>query len=123
MHPKEPHRQVCCPGIGRRAFLADLGMGFSGLVLGSMLFRDGLARAAATGRPHFPPRAKSVIWFFMTGGACQLETFDPKPALNRYAGKTIAETPYGDTLKSPFLRKNLREMVPGLHNVQPKLLP
>ena len=43
------------PHLPRRAFLADVGMGFAGLALGSMLFRDGVARADATalGKPHF----------------------------------------------------------------------
>src|SRR5215813_5033919 len=91
-------------GIHRRAFLADLGMGFTGLVLGAMLHRDGVARAAVhgawsppDGKPHARPKAKSVVWLFMNGGVSHLETFDPKPALNKYAGKTIAETPFKDT--------------------------
>src|SRR5262245_50076325 len=115
------------PPASRRTFLADLGMGFT---LGAMLHRDGIARAAAPpvgparrGEPHFPPKAKSVIWFFLVGGTSHMESFDPKPALNKYAGKTIAETPYKDTLDSPFLKKNLREIVPGLHKVHPKIFP
>ena len=44
----------------------------------------------------FTPKAKNVIWLFMIGGTSHLESFDPKPALNRYGGKTIAETPYAD---------------------------
>jgi hypothetical protein len=88
-------------GIHRRTFLADLGLGFTGLVLGAMLHRDGFAStgqpwAPPDGTPHFPPRAKSVIWLFMNGGVSHLETFDPKPLLSKYAGKTIAETPYKD---------------------------
>ena len=99
----------------RRAFLADMGMGFTGLVLGAMLHRDGIARAdqaAPDGRPHFTPKAKSVIWLFMIGGTSHLESFDPKPALNRYAGKTIAETPYADSLRSK-LTDNVRIVVPN----------
>src|SRR5947199_3280317 len=91
-------------GIHRRTFLADLGMGFTGLVLGAMLQRDGVARASAPaawsppdGKPHLRPRAKSVIWLFMNGGVSHLETFDPKPMLNKYAGKSIVETPFKDT--------------------------
>src|SRR5437870_13534320 len=91
----------CCPprrGIHRRAFLADLGMGFTGLALAAMLHRDGRAAdphwSPPDGRPHFPPRAKSVIWLFMNGGVSHLESFDPKPLLDRHAGKTIAETPF-----------------------------
>jgi len=45
-----------------------------------------------------------VIWLFMIGGTSHLESFDPKPALNKFAGKTIAETPYGDVLESEFLK-------------------
>jgi hypothetical protein len=83
----------------RRAFLADAGMGFAGLALAAMLHRDGFARegwSPPDGKPHFPPKAKSVIWLFMNGGVSHLESFDPKPMLNKYAGKTIAETPFAD---------------------------
>jgi hypothetical protein len=82
----------------RRAFLADLGMGFTGLALAAMLHRDGHASAGGwappDGKPHFAPKAKSIIWLFMNGGVSHLETFDPKPELHKYAGKTIAESPY-----------------------------
>jgi len=86
--------------LSRRVFLADLGMGFTGLALGAMLHRDSRAaeRAGATpvGLPHFPSKAKSVIWLFMNGGLSHLESFDPKPMVTKYAGKTIAETPFAD---------------------------
>jgi hypothetical protein len=76
-----------------------MGAGLAGLALAAMLRRDGFAasgagEAAPDGRPHFPPRARSVIWLFMNGGVSHLETFDPKPLLGRYAGMTIAETPF-----------------------------
>ena len=58
----------------RRAFLADLGMGFTGLALGAMLHE---ARGAAPPRPR--AKAKSVIWLFMNGGVSHMESFDPKP--------------------------------------------
>src|SRR5262245_27680414 len=83
-----------CRGIHRRAFFADMGMGFTGLVLGAMLHQDGIARAAA---PPRKAKAKSVIWLFMNGGVSHLESFDPKPMLTKYAGKSIAETPFKDT--------------------------
>ncbi len=66
---------------------------------------------APAGRPHFAPRAKNVIWLFMIGGTSHLESFDPKPALNRYAGKTIAETPYAGALTNKLL-DNVRIVVP-----------
>jgi hypothetical protein len=86
------------PAVSRRAFLADLGLGFTGLALGAMLHRDAAAATDAwvppDGQPHFAPRARSVIWLFMNGGVSHLESFDPKPMLTRYGGKTIAETPF-----------------------------
>ncbi|MFN7922015.1 MAG: DUF1501 domain-containing protein [Bryobacteraceae bacterium] len=95
----------------RRTFLSDLGMGVTGMALGAMFQRDGLgapgpeAWRPPTGKPHFAPKAKSVIWLFMQGGASHLETFDYKPALNKYAGKTIDETPYAHVLNSKY-KKN-----------------
>src|SRR5688500_8983526 len=86
-----------CPGVTRRSFLADTGMGFTGLALSALLFQDGVARAdnpPPDGRPHLPPRAKSVIWLFMCGGVSHVESFDIKPELNRYAGMTIDQTPH-----------------------------
>jgi len=97
----------------RRSFLSDTGLGFTGLALGSML----------QGKPHFQPKAKSVIWLFMIGGASQMESFDPKPELNKYAGKTIEETPFKDTLSNPLVTKNLREVIKGLHKVHPSVFP
>src|SRR5437870_3285869 len=89
----------CCPGVTRRSFLFDTGMGFTGLALSAMLFRDGVAQAGAKytapdGRPHKPPRARAVIWIFLCGGVSHVESFDVKPALNKYAGKTIDDTPF-----------------------------
>lgn len=89
--------------LPRRAFLSDLGMGFTGLALGTMLARDGVVRAnpspvwqPPTGEPHFTPKANSVIWLFMNGGVSHMESFDPKPELTKYAGMSINETPYKD---------------------------
>ncbi len=81
-----------------------MGMGFTGLALGAMLEREGLARAAAwippNGQPHYAPKAKSVIWLFMNGGVSQMESFDPKPMLTKYAGKKISETPFAEVQNS-----------------------
>ncbi|WP_020471128.1 DUF1501 domain-containing protein [Zavarzinella formosa] len=87
----------------RRAFLADVGMGFTGLALGAMLAKDGILRAETpaawqppNGKPHHAPKAKSVVWLFMNGGVSHMESFDPKPELTKYAGKSIGETPFKD---------------------------
>src|SRR5436853_235496 len=107
----------CGCGVTRRSFLADCGLGFTGLALGALLHRDGIARAAEAtpgSKAHFAPRAKSVIWLFMEGGTSHLESFDPKPALNKYAGKTINESPFAAAvLKSPYYRKNVRDFAGG----------
>lgn len=86
------------PFASRRSFLHS---GLASIALASMLQRDGYGEShlwsPPTGKPHFPPKAKSVIWLFMNGGVSHMESFDPKPMLNKYAGKTIAETPFAET--------------------------
>ena len=104
-----PHK---CNGITRRSFLVDTGMGFTGLALGAMLFRDGVARGDEVwrppdGKPQFAPKAKSVIWIFLCGGLSHVESFDVKPALNQYAGKSITDTPFKDLLDPARLSKNI----------------
>src|SRR5438105_6591824 len=102
MPHKPQHLTHSVPGRprSRRVFLTDMGMGFTGLALAAMLQREASAGASGwtppDGRPHSTPRAKSVIWLFMNGGVSHLESFDPKPMLTKYAGKTIAETPFKD---------------------------
>src|SRR5206468_812182 len=98
-----------CGRVRRRTFLADVGLGFTGLALGAMLHRDGVARAEESpawsppdGRPHFEARARSVIWIFLSGGVSHLETWDPKPALNKHAGKTYDATGLPSPFKSPL---------------------
>jgi hypothetical protein len=104
----------CC-GITRRSFLADTGMGFTGVALSAMLLRDGFAFADSSvsawqppdGQPHFPPCAKSVIWIFLCGGVSHVESFDVKPELNQYAGKSIEETPFKDVLDPKRVNGNI----------------
>jgi hypothetical protein len=101
-------------------------MGFAGLAMGAMLSQDGIIRAAEhQQRLTVPvaPKAKSVIWIFLVGGMSHMESFDPKPELTAHAGKTIAESPHKAVLDSPYLKKNLREFVEGLHKVQPTIFP
>src|SRR5688572_18515912 len=103
------NRRHCCPGITRRSFLADTGMGFTGLALGAMLFRDQVSHATDIGPSHDgrPPKAKSVIWIFLCGGVSHLESFDVKPEIDKYAGKSIDETPYKDVLDPKKVDKNI----------------
>lgn len=85
----------------RRSFLNDSARSLGGIALAAMLHRDGFASTETwsppDGQPHFPPKAKSVIWIFLNGGMSHLESFDPKPELDKHAGKAIKDTPYAGT--------------------------
>jgi hypothetical protein len=123
MHLSTPAAN-CCGRVSRRTFLADVGMGFTGLALGSLLHTEASARADALRQPHSTPRAKSVIWLFMEGGVSHVESFDPKPALNKYAGKTIESTPFHKAVvESPYYRKNVRDFAGTPRALLSKLYP
>lgn len=112
--PDQLHR------VARRDFLHRAGLGFGGMALGAMLARDGYGAAGESaagaagrfidGRPQFAPKAKSVIWLFMRGGVSHMESFDPKPMLNKHAGKSIAETSWA-YVQEPERLKNVRVVV------------
>ncbi|MBM4072306.1 MAG: DUF1501 domain-containing protein [Planctomycetes bacterium] len=125
-----PTRGPQCNHIHRRQFVSDLGLGFAGLAMGSMLHWDGVGRADAPrahagpdGRPHFAPKARSVIWIFLSGGVSHLETFDPKPALNRYAGKTYSEAPFPNPQRSPLFLLRSRSVVGMDRDLYVKIFP
>lgn len=105
----------------RRAFLTNAGLGFSGLAASVMLHRDSMAEVSGwtppNGEPHFPAKAKSVIWLFMNGGVSHLESFDHKPMVTKYAGKSIAETPYAD-VQNPDKLAFERAPVPDANGLQ-----
>ena len=85
--------------LTRRDFFSRIGDGIHGAALASILGSDLLASnptmAAETRRgfdleprqPHFEPKANAVIHLFMNGGPSQVDLFDPKPALEKYAGQ------------------------------------
>lgn len=89
-------------GLSRRELVWQMGGGFAGLALADMLSRDGAignmvsAAEAAAGplspKPqHFPAKAKSCIFLMMNGGPSQVDTFDHKPVLEKYAGQPLPE--------------------------------
>ncbi|HXJ75467.1 MAG TPA: DUF1501 domain-containing protein, partial [Candidatus Dormibacteraeota bacterium] len=98
--------------------LARCGTGLGLLALGSVLDQAGLltgpARAEgaafplAPRAPHFAPKARRVVHLFMNGGPSQVDTFDPKPALDRYHGQPLplnnlrTERKTGAAMRSPF---------------------
>src|SRR5439155_6845137 len=65
--------------------------GFGGLAFASLLhdeqLRAGTANPLMAKRPHHPAKAKAVIFLFMAGGPSHIETFDPKPLLNKLNGQ------------------------------------
>lgn len=73
--------------LSRRAFFQSSAMGLGGIALGSLLSRQSSAATTAKMGPHFPARAKHVIFLHMTGGPSHVDLFDPKPVLNKFDGQ------------------------------------
>ena len=100
----------------RREMLTRSGMGLGALALTSLLGDTGELQAATAGEainplapkaPPLPATAKRVLHLFMNGGASHVDTFDPKPALAKFAGKPIpitlkTERRTGAAFPSPF---------------------
>jgi hypothetical protein len=87
----------------RRRFLRSAGAGFGMIALTALLAEDGLLAEESPGArtaddplapkpPHHEPRARRVIFLFMSGGPSHLETFDPKPVLQRLHGQRLPES-------------------------------
>jgi hypothetical protein len=106
---------TCKTCWSRREFLFQSGGGISGVALAYLLNHENLlaaqpspasaCNAPAVGAnpfapkaPHFAPRAKAVISLFMSGGVSHVDTFDPKPALTRYAGQPLDGKVAGDVI-------------------------
>jgi hypothetical protein len=107
---------MCKTCWSRRDFLFRSGGGVSGLALAYLLNQDQLLFADGKGSsgaceapaigvnpyapkpPHFKPRATAVISLFMSGGVSHVDTFDPKPALRKYAGQPLDGKVAGDVI-------------------------
>jgi hypothetical protein len=88
-----PHSVIANP-ISRRALLRRSAVGFGSLALASLLADEShadqlSANPLAAKPPHFPARAKRVIFLFMKGGPSHVDTFDPKPLLSRDDGQPL----------------------------------
>src|SRR5438309_1475623 len=104
----------------RRDWLTTMGTGFGMTAFAGVL---GAATNAATMNanpllpkmPHFKASAKNVIFVFLNGGPSQVDTFDPKPMLDKFNGKPVpsgnlkTERKTGNLLKSPFEFKHYGE--------------
>src|SRR5579871_5978223 len=98
----DPNRAAHIPAnVTRRDLLFRAGAGFGALALSALLEEE--ARAASPARvekvdplaprpPQSKATARSVIWLFMEGGPSHIDLFDPKPALEKIAGKPMPES-------------------------------
>jgi hypothetical protein len=103
-------RNVCeCPPPSRREFLRRWGDGFGAVALSALLADRSFARNGGAKPTHFPGKARNVIFLYMDGGVSQVDTFDPKPRLDRDHGKPFSDrieptqfNDIGTVLKSPW---------------------
>src|SRR5262245_22957077 len=99
----------------RRTFFREAGFGFGTIALAALLQKDGLLAADSEPKtvidplaPKKPPhraRAQNVIFLFMSGGPSHLETFEPKPELQRFHGSKLPES-YGSVKTRRGVDKN-----------------
>ncbi len=99
--------------LSRREALLRSGTGFGSLALADMMANESKAEVGkldplAPKQAHYPSKAKHVVHLFMNGGPSQVDTFDPKPMLDKYHGKPLPETNLrterktGAAMRSPF---------------------
>src|SRR5438552_9730849 len=97
--------------LTRREMLTRCANGFGAVALAGLLHDDGRSQPSpmAARQPHFPAKARSVIFLYMDGGPSQVDTFDPKPRLDREHGQPprfrVEPTQFnnnGNVLKSPW---------------------
>src|SRR5688572_1858331 len=91
----------------RRELLCRIGGGIGAVGLANVFADVGLLAAApanvnplAPRQPHFPARAKRLIFLFMNGGPSHVDTFDPKPALTRHNGQPLRSEEHTSELQS-----------------------
>src|SRR5436190_23920582 len=82
---------MCEHHFSRREMLKNVSCGFGYLALAGLMGKSAQADESplAPRAPHFKPKAKRVIFLFMQGGPSHVDTFDPKPRLDRDDGKSV----------------------------------
>ena len=103
------------PHLSRRALLSRAASGFGAMAVSALLGNTASAKPASARAPHFPPKARSVIFLFMEGAVSQVDSFDYKPMLEKHHGenpqKTIGKLEktqfesVGTVMKSPWAFK------------------
>ncbi|HKB38166.1 MAG TPA: DUF1501 domain-containing protein, partial [Gemmataceae bacterium] len=116
--PHHPSADLEDRSLSRRELLRRSGLGFGMLGLAGVFASEGALGAASGGpgavnplapkQPHFRPRARQVVHLFMNGGPSHVDTFDPKPLLDKYHGKPLpnpnlrTERKTAGAMRSPF---------------------
>ena len=118
---------LCSHCVSRRDFLGDVSQGLAGIALAHLLGNRALAAPAQ--KPHFPPKAKRVLQIFCPGGVSHIDTFEYKPALEKYHGQPLPgaenfvsfQGKNGNLMKSPWKfiprgqsGKRITELLPRL---------
>jgi hypothetical protein len=95
----------------RRRFLKEVACGIGIMGLADLLAAEGRtadsANPLAPKKPHFPGKAKNVIFMFMEGAPSQMDLYDPKPALQKYAGQPLPES-LASQLRLAFTKKDAK---------------
>src|SRR5215467_6799398 len=134
-----PHHQPHLKDLflTRRKFLTRCGMGMGAVSLAALFGETGLLTPSANAAqnvnplspkaPPFPAKAKRVVHFFLNGGPSHVDTFDPKPSLDKYAGKSLpgeyikTERKTGAAFPSPFKFKKYGQSGMEISDLFPKL--
>ncbi len=94
--------------MNRREALLRMGAGFGTLGLIRQLQAEARQGPMAVKAPHFTPKAKRVIFLFLNGGMSHVDTFDPKPMLDKHHGEPMpgpkiqTDRASGNLMRSPF---------------------
>ena len=119
--------------LSRRQLLGRAGCGLGLLGLASLLHDEGMlatAQASALGgrsldplaprAPHFPPKARRIIWVFINGGPSQVDTWDYKPELARWDGKPMREFDAGFKNTTGFFAKQVGAIMQSPFRFSPR---
>ena len=111
----------------RRETLRWMGNGFGSLALAETLCGAAAREPGAPQPPHFAPKAKRVIFLFLNGGMSQVDTFDPKPMLDKHHGepmpgpKIVTDRASGNLMRSPFQFKQCGKSGLPVSEIFPKV--
>jgi len=110
--------------------LARSGLGIGSLALANLLQAGGALNPLAPKKPHFPAKAKAVIWIFINGGQSHVDTWDYKPELAKFDSKPLPNfdkttgffaNQVGGLMKSPFEFKQYGESGKHVSSLFPNL--